>query len=380
MKGVFLVKIKKIASLFFAAVIAAAMASPAFAESYDTSNIGGQTEFKFSKYLVFNKDVKSLPNDLEITFDVTPGDAVAEKDIQAGISHSFAPVKITISNDDLASAQEYNAETLTNTAISNMTDNQKYVKKEVSINFTGVAFPAPGNYIYNITETKNSEEYITNDPDSEKQLVVVVQNDTDLGANKLKIVGYYLSTSLTDSIKTDGFTNSYVTNSLTFSNSVLGNQANLGLYFKYTVTLTNCVDGEYTVNLGNATSGLINDTEQAGIKGSTNPTSIHVDSKTGTANFYLKNSQSIVIENLPKGAKYSIKQDEIEGYTVNPEAKEHSGTIGDAAASATFQNTKNGTVPTGVILVVAPFAALTLVGGVGAFAIARKKKKDEDED
>lgn len=44
--------------------------------------------------------------------------------------------------------------------------------------------------------------------------------------------------------------------------------------------------------------------------------------------------------------------------------------------NVTFTNTRGGVIPTGVIITVAPFAALMLVGIAGAAVILKKKSKD----
>lgn len=44
-----------------------------------------------------------------------------------------------------------------------------------------------------------------------------------------------------------------------------------------------------------------------------------------------------------------------------------------------YVNTRDGVIPTGVIMTVAPFAAVTLLGGAGAVTMVMKKKKSEEE-
>ena len=52
----------------------------------------------------------------------------------------------------------------------------------------------------------------------------------------------------------------------------------------------------------------------------------------------------------------------------------------DANVYTGFTNERNGIVPTGVLLTVAPFAiGLLLFGALAIFFIARKKKKAEEE-
>lgn len=45
-----------------------------------------------------------------------------------------------------------------------------------------------------------------------------------------------------------------------------------------------------------------------------------------------------------------------------------------------YLNTKEGVVPTGIVMNVAPFAAVTLFGGAGMVTFAMRRKKDEDEE
>ena len=43
-------------------------------------------------------------------------------------------------------------------------------------------------------------------------------------------------------------------------------------------------------------------------------------------------------------------------------------------------NTRDGVIPTGVVMAVAPFAAVTLFGGAGVVTMAMKGKKRKDEE
>ena len=54
----------------------------------------------------------------------------------------------------------------------------------------------------------------------------------------------------------------------------------------------------------------------------------------------------------------------------------------DTKIDISFTNKKSGTIPTGVVMAVAPFAVATLFGGAGAATIVMKKRRangNEDE-
>ena len=45
-----------------------------------------------------------------------------------------------------------------------------------------------------------------------------------------------------------------------------------------------------------------------------------------------------------------------------------------------FTHTRNGVIPTGVMMAVAPFAIAAAIGGAGIATVSLKKKKREDEE
>ena len=55
-------------------------------------------------------------------------------------------------------------------------------------------------------------------------------------------------------------------------------------------------------------------------------------------------------------------------------------TLTNADRTVAFTNTREGIIPTGVLLTIAPFAiGLLLFGALAVFLIARKKRRTEDE-
>ena len=55
------------------------------------------------------------------------------------------------------------------------------------------------------------------------------------------------------------------------------------------------------------------------------------------------------------------------------------GTIVSTDLTTGFLNTRDGVIPTGVIMAVAPFAVVTILGGAGVVTMVMKKNKKEDE-
>lgn len=61
------------------------------------------------------------------------------------------------------------------------------------------------------------------------------------------------------------------------------------------------------------------------------------------------------------------------------EAAPVNGTIASEDLTTGYLNTRDGVIPTGVIMAVAPFAAVTLLGAVGMVTIKMRKKEDDEE-
>ena len=52
------------------------------------------------------------------------------------------------------------------------------------------------------------------------------------------------------------------------------------------------------------------------------------------------------------------------------------GTFGTTAIKTGFTNSKNGLIPTGILLETAPYVAVMLAGGGTAFLVSRKRKEE----
>ena len=61
------------------------------------------------------------------------------------------------------------------------------------------------------------------------------------------------------------------------------------------------------------------------------------------------------------------------------EAAPVDGTIVSTDLTTGYLNTRDGVIPTGVIMTVAPFAAVTLLGAAGMVTIKMRKKEDDAE-
>ena len=234
------------------------------------------------------------------------------------------------------------------------------------------------------------------------------------------------SLRVADEVKSVGFTNYYPTAGLTFGKEVTGNQGSRDKYFRYTVTLTgpigtvldvDCSQADKTITANpNAATTCITSTV------SNNPTLVLAENpnKLGTgikvADFYLQDGQYITISGFTDGMGYEIKEakeeytqaayieedisthehnashdgyDELKsGTVVDPDASSlviegtfTKGSDGNVASQYTgFTNSKNGTIPTGVILSVAPWAiaGVVILAGVVFFAIRSRKKYEEE--
>ena len=411
----------KVSAMALVAAMVMAPAMPAFAAAGTnySGTIGGETTTTFDKYLVMDAQAE-VPN-ATFSYEVTAGTAKsydvegkkfevlagvdADKVTMAGVDTetantiAYAPDDAT-DQDDNAYVKDYDEAT------------EKYAKKTATLNFSACAFTEPGVYRYVITESGDNQG-ITNDADLTR-IVDVYVNDASTGTEKkLEIVGYILHSNENDSpdvamgenagstgaytnMKSQGFTNSYDTSDLTIRKEVAGNQASHDKYFEFTVNIAHAVAGTvYQVDItgADATSGS-NAATIAANSGKTNPNKLTVgEDGTVEQKFYLQHGQEITIQGIAKNSTYTVTEN-AEDYksTANTEnapvvaiktdttSADTAGTIASTDLTTGYLNTRDGVIPTGVLMTVAPFAAVTLLGGVGVVTLVMKKKKREDEE
>ncbi|MCH5191431.1 MAG: QVPTGV class sortase B protein-sorting domain-containing protein [Oscillospiraceae bacterium] len=368
-------KFSKFFALALALILCMAMAAPALAFEYDHLEVSADTpknSTTFDKYLVL-EDGARVP-DVTFAFKIEPGVAVEAK-------NGNYEIKAGPMNADRTKPSVENA-VFTNGQGTTTDGGKTYATSTVKVDFTGVTFEAPGVYRYKITETTENGNGITVDG-APRYLDVVVVDDTKQAAEKgeLKIESYFLLNTAANIIdgengekkydgeKSSGFTNSMETFDLTVSKTVAGNQGNKEDTFEFTLKIEGGNEG---------------DTYNANLNGS--PITITLD-ENGEYKFTLGHNDSLTVTGLNYGTKWTVTEDAKDytpSVTVTDDDEDATGTGNSASdkvtgitadTTAAFTNTKDGVISTGILLTVAPFAALMLVGIVGAALIIKKKSK-----
>lgn len=206
-------------------------------------------------------------------------------------------------------------------------------------NFGTIEYTKPGTYTYVITEQSGDEATLTFSKATYRATVTV----TDDGAGKLSAKTEIAQ--LTDdagdaagcTVEAAIFTNTAKTGSLTVKKTVVGGDSQRE--FGFAVTLTDR-DGE-------PVSGTFGKGKNA------------VTFTDGKATFTLKDGEEKTVAGLPVGARYTVAEDAVEGYTTTAEGAE--GTVTEDGALAAFTNTY-GTVTEGRDVSTAGFFAKTLEG------------------
>lgn len=302
---------------------------------------------------------------------------------------------------------------------------QSYARTNVTVDFSGVSFSEPGVYRYVITETADATGTVTNDATTTRYVDVYVSDEDGTlgvlgyvlhGEGETKTVKRYVCTDcgaqfetnrdaiehvadsdnchtyslervkITNDAKSEGFVNKMEAKDLKIAKQVTGNQASRTEYFKFTLNITKGLPNTtYSIDLSHADSN-------AGAN--TNPTSVTTDGDgNASVDVYLKHDQYVTVRSLNIGSAYTVSEDKTAmadaGYTteiVNADDTDGvsnadfstNGAIDTADAdeiSVSFTNKRSGTIPTGVVMTVAPFAAVTLLGVAGVTTIVMKKRK-----
>lgn len=378
-------------------VLCMTTALPAFAADTNIAPTENLTT-TFEKYLVMDKEA-NVP-DADFTFTITAGGAATSgsRVIYAGNDTrvtGFPVLKVDGAGSTTSATTSFNPgdETYDTQQVGDtvtLTAEQKYAKKTVTVDFGSVKFNAPGIYRYIITESAASQDGITNDTTNTRTLDVFVAYENAEQGGQLVVSNYILypgtKTDATDvdaGTKDDGFTNTYSTNDLTLEKQVTGNQGDRDKYFAFTVNITGAVAGTiYTVDLTHADANLTVDGQEQ-----TNAETLTANGGTVTATYYLKDDQFIVIQGLTGNTSYTIAETSYTddgyktSYIIDSESSVEANTTGSKTMGTedhkvTFTNNKNGIVPTGILLEIAPYIILgvvVLAGFVVLFATRRRR-------
>lgn len=396
--------------------------------NYGTTIEGTKTT-TFDKFLVMDKQA-NVPN-ATFTYAVTAGNAkaydVAGKKFQvlAGVDADKITMAGVGGTAEAAAAANTivfrqgdgsdTHDTTKDAYVKDLAAGKKYALKTATLDFSAVQFTEPGVYRYIITED-GTNQGITNDADLTRVLDVYVNDasaDVD-GAftKKLTIAGYVLHSNVDDEPdvsagenfgstgaytdkKSQGFTNSYDTSDLTLRKQVTGNQASRDKYFEFTLNIAAAQPNtkyDVVIDDADATSKANAATIDANA-GQTNVTSITTDGAgKATQKFYLQHGQQITIQGLAKDTTYTVtentedykstantKDTPVVDTKADTEAAPVDGTIVSTDLTTGFLNTRDGVIPTGVIMAVAPFAVVTILGGAGIVTMVMKKNKKEDK-
>lgn len=401
-------RFKKIMAIL---MVTALILSIAAISANAATTVVGPSAVNFTKYLVVDENT-NIPNGT-INFNIVSGTAVP-----ADASHVAVlagPAGATVGTVTFAPGNTTYTDVQTGDDLT-LATGKKYAKQTGVIDLSGVTFTEPGVYRYELTETTSDISGLGQDA---RTLYLDVYVTSDASAN-LTVSSTVLHTDATAparnsdsgsadvatanaavSDKVTGFTNTYPTKELEFSKAVSGNQASRDKYFAFTVTIENATTGDvYAVDLTNADSSITANPNAAttAINAAVNQPATLTVGQGGSVSqvYYLHHGQSIKVQGLPYNATYTVVEAEedytpavaVTGDVDNQSANEAtitanhqaSGTIDADDAdtiTAAFTNTKDGVIPTGVLVTIAPFAiGILLFGALIIFFIAKRKRNN----
>nr|WP_316622838.1 FctA domain-containing protein [uncultured Ruminococcus sp.] len=397
-------KLMAIAMVF--ALIVAFAAIPASAAGY-TPIPGTQTTF--TKDVVVDADA-NIPHET-FSFTIESGTAQAATASTVAVHAGPNPSAVSVGTASFTS----NHTTIPGTPADSTDTTKKYAEETVTINFSGVTFNEPGIYRYLLKETAGTTAGMTYDNRTLSLDVYVTDNNGTLQVSEHVLhegQGTISSNSTSGSngadVKVDGFINTSASHQIEFGKEVTGNQGSKDKYFAVKIQLT--PTNGYVINDASTFPAIMTSAEkQPTPSAATNPSYTaalmaeknNVDYLTGGQlkgghTFYLKDGQYITIQGLPDGVTYTVSETPEDYTQINGITSEVSGKVDDQQNPVNysdpitgtlsqdiktgFVNNKNGVIPTGVLLTVAPFAiGLLLFGALAIFFIARKRKRAEEE-
>lgn len=244
--------------------------------------------------------------------------------------------------------------------------------KNVTIDFTKdgqLIYNAVGVYDYTVSENAGKTLGVAYDTKTYTMRVVVVNGETR-GTYKINSVKF-IDSATKQKADTVSFENTYSAYTLSVSKNVIGALGDMAKDFQFHVSFSNGTEKTWTDAI------TVKKTNQNG-----ETSTITLDEDGG---FTLKDDETVVFENVPADLTYTVSEDNYtaDGYTtkLNNEEKRDSGnvTMTAAAASCAFENSKGGTIDTGVILDNAPYIALLAIVAIGGVALMLNKRRRDEE-
>ena len=335
-----------------------ALAAPAFAvdpepiatSTGSSTSVSGPSSVSFDKYIVLDQTAK-VPN-ATINFSVTGSDnGIGGAVVKGTGTPQASTATFTAGQMTYTSAQ--NGDTIT------LDSGKAYASSSFTVDFSSISYTAPGTYRYALTETDPSVPGISSDSNTYYIDVYVTVDNTN---GNLTAAVYGLANSDRNA-KVTGLVNNYTSAGLSVTKDVTGNQGDRNKEFEFTITLTGTEGAALTQ--GNTYPISVT----GGTATTTNPTEIEVRNDGGLkaeAKVYLKDNMTATVQGLPAGITYQIVEKDYsgEGYTtgyqINDEtavsSSRDTGTkqTTDSATTVKFTNNREGVVPTGILLDVAP--------------------------
>ena len=401
-------------------------AMPASADTY-TPVAGSDTTVY--KYLVLDKNAE-VPT-ASFSYTIAAGEAVENNGDNVHSLAAYAGIdadKVTVGSVSFA-AGDTTVDGAGTDGITNSTD-KKYASKSFKVDFKNVKFSEPGVYRYVLTEEnageganenlgagikhvgnyqKTLDVYVSDDNGTLNVASYVLYNKVVNTAPALATEAVALSPNVDrtadDSNKTDGFVNEYSSNTLTFGKKVAGNQGSRDKYFKYTITFLHAKDSNITIDESDSNYDKAPVKNNATVYEAAAMAAANSKDENATADgqqlaiasnnvvyeFYLHDGQYITLTGLPEGSDYMIEEDAEEYSSKTSEQQSFvigdktfsdktTGNVSNVAILAGFTNTKDGTIPTGVILSIAAPAVVGIAVIGGLIVINAKKKKEDTED
>ena len=399
-----LLRLAALAALVALATMLAAI--PAWAVY--TPVIGDNTTMNFNQYVIVDSDAR-VPA-VTFTYRIIPGAAVAadadnhKPAVLAGVGTP------TVGNAAFTSNQTAFDEVQSGDNLT-LASGKKYAKQTVNVNFSNVSFSQPGIYRYVLeAQTSDANKAVAYDTQVGSGNtagiryidVYVVDNNGSLSVSEYVMhttteVAATSQQSGDVSDKSTSIVNTVTSYDVSFGKEVTGNQGSKDKYFKFVFSIdTAQAYTGYEVDIRGAdaephkTDATKYETSQM-----SNPAVITTDEngRKQTA-FYLKDGQYITVKGLPAGCHYALTEDAEDytstggisainnaGNTAYPDpttdATSGPGLNGDIMTG--YTNDRSGTVPTGVIIAVAPFAVGLVGFGAAAAVLASRKNQDEEE-